>query len=68
MLHGRGGPKEVWIRANSSLGEVMDSGDLQCLLGFILKLPIWGQAADENCFDDSVYWEVSSGVSVPPPA
>ncbi|XP_040824396.1 ammonium transporter Rh type C-like [Ochotona curzoniae] len=28
------------------------------IMGFILKLPIWGQAADENCFDDSVYWEM----------
>lgn len=25
-----------------------------------MKLPVWGQAADENCFEDSVYWEVSS--------
>ncbi|CAO2614123.1 Ammonium transporter Rh type C [Lemmus lemmus] len=29
-------------------------------LGFILKLPFWGQAADENCFDDTIYWEVIS--------
>lgn len=27
--------------------------------GVILKLPFWGQAADENCFEDAVYWEVS---------
>lgn len=26
--------------------------------GSILKLPIWGDPADENCFDDEVYWEV----------
>ncbi|NXA37615.1 RHAG protein, partial [Eudromia elegans] len=26
--------------------------------GHILKLPFWGQASDEDCFDDSVYWEV----------
>lgn len=26
--------------------------------GLVLKLPFWGQAADENCFDDAIYWEV----------
>lgn len=26
--------------------------------GGILKLPIWGDPADGNCFDDEVYWEV----------
>lgn len=26
--------------------------------GLILKLPIWGDPADDNCFDDEVYWEV----------
>ncbi|KAM6272262.1 ammonium transporter Rh type A isoform 2-T2 [Spheniscus humboldti] len=28
------------------------------LTGSILKLPFLGQAPDQNCFDDSVYWEV----------
>lgn len=28
------------------------------IVGIILKLPIWGQPADENCFDDAIYWEV----------
>ncbi|ELK35849.1 Ammonium transporter Rh type C [Myotis davidii] len=28
------------------------------IVGGILKLPIWGQASDENCFEDAVYWEV----------
>uniref|UniRef100_A0A4W3I9I8 Rh family, C glycoprotein a n=1 Tax=Callorhinchus milii TaxID=7868 RepID=A0A4W3I9I8_CALMI len=28
------------------------------IVGFILKLPLWGDPADENCFDDEVYWEV----------
>ncbi|XP_027707265.1 ammonium transporter Rh type C [Vombatus ursinus] len=28
------------------------------IVGFILKLPFWGQPADENCFEDEVYWEV----------
>lgn len=26
--------------------------------GLILKLPIWGDPADDNCFDDEAYWEV----------
>lgn len=26
--------------------------------GCILRLPIWGDAADDNCFDDEPYWEV----------
>lgn len=26
--------------------------------GFILKFPIWGDPADDNCYDDEVYWEV----------
>ncbi|XP_062922159.1 ammonium transporter Rh type C-like 2 [Mobula hypostoma] len=28
------------------------------IVGFILKLPIWGDPSDENCYDDEVYWEV----------
>ncbi|XP_048185589.1 ammonium transporter Rh type C isoform X1 [Perognathus longimembris pacificus] len=28
------------------------------IMGLILRLPFWGQAADENCFEDSVYWEM----------
>ncbi|KAG2471092.1 RHCG protein, partial [Polypterus senegalus] len=28
------------------------------VVGFILKLPFWGDAPDENCFEDEVYWEV----------
>ncbi|XP_056419971.1 ammonium transporter Rh type A isoform X3 [Hyla sarda] len=26
--------------------------------GFILKLPFWGQPPDQNCYDDTLYWEV----------
>lgn len=33
------------------------------IVGFILKLPFWGQAADENCFEDSIYWEVHEEVN-----
>ncbi|KAM4831077.1 ammonium transporter Rh type C [Urocitellus parryii] len=28
------------------------------ILGLILRLPFWGQAADDNCFEDAVYWEM----------
>ncbi|XP_072004596.1 ammonium transporter Rh type C isoform X2 [Engystomops pustulosus] len=28
------------------------------LVGLLLKLPIWGDPSDENCFDDGVYWEL----------
>lgn len=26
--------------------------------GLILRMPIWGAVADDNCFEDEVYWEV----------
>ncbi|TNN87808.1 Ammonium transporter Rh type C [Liparis tanakae] len=28
------------------------------LVGCILRLPIWGDPADDNCFDDEPYWQV----------
>ncbi|XP_005807753.1 ammonium transporter Rh type C 2-like [Xiphophorus maculatus] len=28
------------------------------IVGFILKIPIWGDAADDHCFDDEAYWEL----------
>ncbi|XP_053571980.1 ammonium transporter Rh type C-like [Bombina bombina] len=28
------------------------------IVGFILKLPIWGEPTDENCFVDAVYWKI----------
>lgn len=31
---------------------------ISALTGFILKFPIWGDPADDNCFDDEAYWEV----------
>lgn len=34
------------------------TSDAVFLAGGILKLPFLGQASDQNCFDDSVYWEV----------
>ncbi|XP_046897924.1 rh family, C glycoprotein a [Hypomesus transpacificus] len=37
------------------------------LVGLILRLPIWGDPADENCFDDEVYWELPEDEeSIPP--
>ncbi|KAF6735576.1 Ammonium transporter Rh type C 1 [Oryzias melastigma] len=38
------------------------------LVGAILRLPIWGDPADDNCFDDEPYWEVpeEDEESVPP--
>ncbi|XP_061820144.1 rh family, C glycoprotein a [Nerophis lumbriciformis] len=28
------------------------------IVGLILRIPIWGDPADDNCFEDEVYWEV----------
>ncbi|XP_038606792.1 ammonium transporter Rh type A [Tachyglossus aculeatus] len=39
----------------SSLGTAIAGG---LLTGLILKIPIWGQPPDQNCYDDVVYWEV----------
>ncbi|KAJ0026528.1 hypothetical protein NQD34_017528 [Periophthalmus magnuspinnatus] len=39
----------------SSLGFALVGG---AITGLIMKLPIWGQPPDQNCFDDSLYWEV----------
>nr|AIC81183.1 Rh family C glycoprotein 1 [Anabas testudineus] len=37
------------------------------LVGAILRLPIWGDPADDNCFNDEVYWEVPEDEeSIPP--
>ncbi|CAL1604032.1 unnamed protein product [Knipowitschia caucasica] len=37
------------------------------IVGFILKFPIWGDPADDNCYDDEVYWEVPEDEeSIPP--
>ncbi|KAM6366745.1 ammonium transporter Rh type A isoform 2-T2 [Alca torda] len=38
----------------STIGIALAGG---ALTGGILKLPFLGQASDQNCFDDSVYWE-----------
>ncbi|XP_066503298.1 ammonium transporter Rh type C 2-like isoform X2 [Hoplias malabaricus] len=37
------------------------------LVGGILKLPIWGDPEDDDCFDDEVYWEMPEDEeSIPP--
>ncbi|KAK7913051.1 hypothetical protein WMY93_013262 [Mugilogobius chulae] len=37
------------------------------IVGFILKMPIWGDPADDNCYDDEVYWEVPEDEETIPP-
>ncbi|KAA0708948.1 Ammonium transporter Rh type [Triplophysa tibetana] len=39
----------------SSLGMALVGG---LITGLIMKIPFWGQPPDQNCFDDSIYWEV----------
>ncbi|XP_006149162.1 ammonium transporter Rh type A [Tupaia chinensis] len=39
----------------SSIGTAVVGG---LITGLILRLPIWGQPPDEDCYDDAVYWEV----------
>nr|XP_033795406.1 ammonium transporter Rh type A isoform X2 [Geotrypetes seraphini] len=39
----------------SSIGCAVSGG---VITGFILKLPFWGQPPDQNCYDDSIFWEV----------
>ncbi|RVE55726.1 hypothetical protein OJAV_G00228930 [Oryzias javanicus] len=39
----------------SSLGFALIGG---AITGLIMKLPVWGQPPDQNCFDDAIYWEV----------
>uniref|UniRef100_A0A2K5NU03 Ammonium transporter Rh type A n=1 Tax=Cercocebus atys TaxID=9531 RepID=A0A2K5NU03_CERAT len=38
----------------SSIGTAVVGG---LITGLILKLPFWGQPSDQDCYDDSVYWE-----------
>ncbi|XP_063279607.1 ammonium transporter Rh type A [Prinia subflava] len=46
----------------STLGIAIVGG---ALTGAILKLPFLGQVSDQNCFDDSAYWEVPEEEMVP---
>jgi len=37
------------------------------LVGLVLRLPFWGDPADDNCFEDEVYWELpEEEESIPP--
>uniref|UniRef100_A0A8C8HEF2 Ammonium transporter AmtB-like domain-containing protein n=1 Tax=Oncorhynchus tshawytscha TaxID=74940 RepID=A0A8C8HEF2_ONCTS len=37
------------------------------IVGCILRMPIWGDAPDDNCFDDELYWELPEDEeSIPP--
>nr|XP_032659970.1 ammonium transporter Rh type A [Chelonoidis abingdonii] len=59
---------QVIFRETGSLSAAMQAAALGCSVGIalvggafaglILNLPFLGQAPDENCYDDSVYWEV----------
>uniref|UniRef100_A0A3Q4HA85 Rh family B glycoprotein n=1 Tax=Neolamprologus brichardi TaxID=32507 RepID=A0A3Q4HA85_NEOBR len=40
-----------------TLGMALGGG---LLVGFIMKLPIYGAPSDASCFEDSIYWEVIS--------
>ncbi|XP_071778947.1 rh family, C glycoprotein a [Centroberyx gerrardi] len=37
------------------------------IVGIILRFPIWGDPADDNCYDDEVYWEVPEDEETIPP-
>uniref|UniRef100_A0AAY4ESC4 Ammonium transporter Rh type A n=1 Tax=Denticeps clupeoides TaxID=299321 RepID=A0AAY4ESC4_9TELE len=39
----------------STLGFALVGGSIT---GLIMKIPIWSQPPDQNCYDDSVFWEV----------
>ncbi|XP_038582354.1 ammonium transporter Rh type A-like isoform X2 [Micropterus salmoides] len=52
----RGGDAAMQAAAlGSSLAFALVGG---AVTGLIMKLPIWGQPPDKNCFNDSIYWEV----------
>uniref|UniRef100_A0A4W4H7W6 Ammonium transporter AmtB-like domain-containing protein n=1 Tax=Electrophorus electricus TaxID=8005 RepID=A0A4W4H7W6_ELEEL len=35
------------------------------LVGLILRMPIWGDVTDDNCFNDEFYWEVRFAQKTP---
>ncbi|KAL4630569.1 ammonium transporter Rh type A [Arapaima gigas] len=51
--HGSAGMQAAAL--GCSLGFALVGG---AITGLIIRLPIWGQPPDQNCFDDSIYWEV----------
>uniref|UniRef100_A0A3Q4H571 Rh family B glycoprotein n=1 Tax=Neolamprologus brichardi TaxID=32507 RepID=A0A3Q4H571_NEOBR len=50
------------VTASLATKEIYGDGLIQIIfcLGFIMKLPIYGAPSDASCFEDSIYWEVSS--------
>ncbi|XP_023383452.1 ammonium transporter Rh type A isoform X1 [Pteropus vampyrus] len=51
--------KSTWAMQAAALGSSIGTAVVGGIFtGLILKLPIWGQPLDQNCYDDSVYWEV----------
>ncbi|XP_061478312.1 ammonium transporter Rh type A isoform X2 [Rhineura floridana] len=56
------------LQINSNLSAAMQAAALACSIGIalvggvctglILRLPFLGELPDQNCYDDSVYWEV----------
>ncbi|XP_038603480.1 ammonium transporter Rh type C isoform X2 [Tachyglossus aculeatus] len=59
------GPKSDWtsqIQAGYQAAGIFVSLTMAivggAIVGVILKFPLWGDPADENCFEDEVYWEV----------
>ncbi|XP_008919766.1 ammonium transporter Rh type A [Manacus vitellinus] len=48
-------PAKQVAALGSTLGIALVGG---ALTGAILKLPFLGEVSDQNCFDDSVFWEV----------
>ncbi|NWW01988.1 RHAG protein, partial [Oreocharis arfaki] len=55
-------PSRQAAALGSTLGIALVGG---ALTGAILKLPFLGQVSDQNCFDDSAYWEVPEEETVP---
>uniref|UniRef100_A0A8C4EET4 Rh family, C glycoprotein a n=1 Tax=Dicentrarchus labrax TaxID=13489 RepID=A0A8C4EET4_DICLA len=61
--------ESVYISVHVSLksSEVLINVRFSLFKGFILRFPIWGDPADDNCFDDEVYWEVPEEEETIPP-
>uniref|UniRef100_A0A672GHQ3 Ammonium transporter Rh type A n=1 Tax=Salarias fasciatus TaxID=181472 RepID=A0A672GHQ3_SALFA len=55
LLYFRGTAAMQAAALASSLGFALVGG---AVTGLIMRLPFWGQPPDQNCFDDSIYWEV----------
>lgn len=45
-------------KGSSYISQITTHSLFYSVTGAILRFPIWGDPADDNCFDDEVYWEV----------